>query len=54
MQTFHGIWPALVTPFTAEDTVSVPTIGSLVHFLLDKGVDGFYVCGASSIKAQAG
>jgi dihydrodipicolinate synthase/N-acetylneuraminate lyase len=36
MQTFHGIWPALVTPFTAENTVNVPVMQSLVDYLLGK------------------
>jgi N-acetylneuraminate lyase len=47
MQTFKGIWPALVTPFTAENTVSAPVMQSLVDYLLGKGVDGFYVCGST-------
>ncbi|PIE35038.1 hypothetical protein CSA56_05790 [candidate division KSB3 bacterium] len=45
MTTFHGTWPALVTPFTPENTVNTRVICDLVEYLLSKKVDGFYVCG---------
>lgn len=47
MRTFHGVWPALVTPFTTEDTVNVSVLRDLVEYLLGKGADGFYLCGAT-------
>jgi len=47
MRSFNGVCPALVTPFTTEDTVNVPVLGDLVEYLLDKRVDGFYVCGST-------
>ena len=47
MRSFNGVWPALVTPFTAEDTVNVPVLRELVEYLIDKRVDGFYVCGTT-------
>ena len=47
MQSFKGVWPALVTSFTAEDTINVPVLRKLVEYLIDKRVDGFYVCGTT-------
>ncbi|MCC7450029.1 MAG: dihydrodipicolinate synthase family protein [Anaerolineae bacterium] len=47
MRTFSGIWPALVTPFTADDQVNVPVLKNLVDYLLGKHVDGFYVGGTT-------
>src|SRR5262245_34447739 len=47
MSTFHGIWPALVTPFTDDNAVNVPVLQALVDYLVDKKVDGFYVCGST-------
>ncbi len=47
MQTFHGVWPALVTPFTTENEVNEEAIDTLVDYLLDKQVDGFYLCGST-------
>ena len=45
MTTFRGMWPALVTPFTSENTVNIPVLRDLVEYHLAKQVDGFYVCG---------
>ena len=47
MQTFHGVWPALVTPFTEDDQVDVAAIERLVKALVDKGLQGFYLCGST-------
>lgn len=47
MRSFKGVWPALVTPFTTEDKVNVPVLRELVEYLLDKHVDGFYICGTT-------
>lgn len=47
MTVFSGIWPALVTPFTAENTIHTDTVTRLVAYLLEQGVDGFYVCGST-------
>ena len=47
MFSFSGAWPALVTPFTAEDKVNVVVLRELVEYLLDKRVGGFYVCGGT-------
>ena len=45
--TFHGVWPALVTPFTPDDEINIPVLRNLVQYLLDKHVDGFYVGGTT-------
>lgn len=47
MQTFHGAWPALVTPFTAENQADVAALNTLIDYLIGKGVDGFYLCGST-------
>lgn len=47
MRTFSGVWPALVTPFTTDDTVNVSVLRDLVEYLLGKGAGGFYVCGTT-------
>ncbi len=47
MPAFHGVWPALVTPFTADNRVNVPVLKDLVAYLLEKHVDGFYVGGTT-------
>jgi N-acetylneuraminate lyase len=47
MHTFSGVWPALVTPFTADDTVNVSVLRELVDYLIGKKVSGFYVCGTT-------
>ena len=47
MRTFSGIWPALVTPLTEDSTVNVPVLRDILGYLLDKGVDGFYVGGTT-------
>jgi N-acetylneuraminate lyase len=47
MSRFQGAWPALVTPFTNDDRVSVPVLRELVDYFIDKRVGGFYVCGST-------
>lgn len=47
MHVFRGIWPALVTPSNPDQTVNVAVLCALVDYLLDKGVDGFYVGGTT-------
>jgi N-acetylneuraminate lyase len=47
MQTFDGAWPALVTPYTADDQINVTVLCELVDYHLAKGVSGFYVCGST-------
>ncbi len=47
MGMFQGAWPALLTPFTADDRVNYPVLHEVVEFLLTKGIGGFYVCGST-------
>ncbi|HOU13824.1 MAG TPA: dihydrodipicolinate synthase family protein [Anaerolineae bacterium] len=46
-QSFHGAWPALITPATAEGEVNVPVLRDLTAHLLNKGIGGLYVCGTT-------
>jgi N-acetylneuraminate lyase len=47
MGLFQGAWPALLTPFTADDQVNYPVLHGVVDYLLSKGIGGFYVCGST-------
>ena len=47
MRHFRGVYPAIVTPFTDGGALDQGAIESLIAFLLDAGVDGFYVGGAT-------
>ena len=47
MAELFGCWPALVTPFTADNHVNPAIIEKLVGYHLDKGVNGFYACGST-------
>lgn len=47
-EKFHGIYPALLTPFAADGSVNYKMLRRLVRCNLDKGVNGFYVCGSTS------
>lgn len=47
MVGFSGAWPALVTPFTAQDKVNETVLRELVEYLIDKQIGGFYVCGGT-------
>jgi 4-hydroxy-tetrahydrodipicolinate synthase len=42
---FHGVFPALVTPFTREGKVSLEELREVARFHVEKGVNGFFVCG---------
>lgn len=45
---FNGIYAALVTPYTPENTVNHGVLAEHVNRLLDRGIDGFYVSGSSA------
>jgi N-acetylneuraminate lyase len=40
-----GIFPALVTPISQDDTINTHALRELIEFLLDQRADGFYICG---------
>ena len=45
---FKGIFPALLTPFDAQDKINEKALEKLVQMNLDKGVTGFYVGGSTA------
>jgi N-acetylneuraminate lyase len=47
MSKFKGIYPALVTPLTADNCINVEVLQQLVEYLLEKQVDGFYIGGTT-------
>ena len=47
MRTFHGAWPALVSPFSADGQVNVSVLQDLTDHLLAKEVSGLYLCGST-------
>ena len=47
-ETFRGVFPALLTPFDKSGAVNYGALRALVRWSLDKGVNGFYVCGSTS------
>lgn len=47
MQKFSGVWPALVTPSNADNTINENVLRALIDYHIDKGVNGFYVGGTT-------
>ncbi|HUW12966.1 MAG TPA: dihydrodipicolinate synthase family protein, partial [Anaerolineae bacterium] len=47
MSTFAGIWPALVTPFTPDDSVNTAMLRRLVDRFASRNMDGLYICGST-------
>jgi N-acetylneuraminate lyase len=47
MRMFTGVWPAMVTPFTASGQVNEEVARRFADHLLRKGAEGFYLCGAT-------
>lgn len=45
---YHGIYAALVTPYTSEGKVDYKELQKLVNYLIEKGLDGFYVNGSTA------
>ena len=45
---FHGIFPALVTPYTKDGAIHEKSLRKLVSVNLEKGVRGFYVGGSTA------
>ena len=42
---FEGIIPPLITPFKPDGTLNEEGIRTIVSFLIEKGVSGFFICG---------
>ena len=49
---FHGAWPALITPATAEGEVNYRVLRELVETLIGKQIGGLYVCGSTGEGLQ--
>jgi N-acetylneuraminate lyase len=47
-KNFKGIFPALLTPFDAQDRINEKALEKLVQLNLEKGVTGFYVGGSTA------
>lgn len=45
---FEGIYAALVTPFENEGSINYEELGRLVEYLIDRGIDGYYVGGSTA------
>ncbi|MCD8350577.1 MAG: dihydrodipicolinate synthase family protein [Planctomycetaceae bacterium] len=47
---YHGVWPTMVTPFTAADKPDYPAIRNMVEWYIENGCDGiFAVCQSSEM-----
>jgi len=44
---FKGIFPALITPFDYEGEVKLEDLRRVARFHIEKGVNGFFVCGSA-------
>ena len=44
---FRGVFTAIVTPFTADESVDEPTLKNLIDFNLANGVTGIVPCGTT-------
>jgi len=47
-EKFSGIFPALLTPFNAENKINEKVLAELIEINLAKGVRGFYVAGSTA------
>lgn len=45
--SFHGAWPALITPATADGGANLTALRELIDYMLAKKVDGLYVLGGT-------
>lgn len=44
---FTGVIPAFVTPLNEDDTIRKDAVERALEFELERGADGFYICGAT-------
>ena len=47
-EPYHGIYAALVTPYTKDGQVNYDELQKLVCHLIDQGLEGFYVNGSTA------
>jgi len=45
---YYGTYAALVTPYTSDNQVNYDELQKLVRYLIDQGIDGFYVGGSTA------
>ncbi len=45
---YRGIYAALVTPYTRNGEVNYSELKKLINYLIEKGIDGFYVGGSTA------
>ena len=45
--TFKGVFPAMVTPMTADEEVDCSTLADVVNYLIDAGVGGLIPLGST-------
>lgn len=46
-KTFHGAWPALLTPTLPDGGVNLAMLREITDYMLSKGVGGLYLCGST-------
>lgn len=44
---FQGVFPALVTPLTRDEKLSLSALETLLRYEMNEGADGFYIGGAT-------
>ncbi len=47
MNTFEGVFIAMITPFTKENTVDIRALKIYCDYLIGKKVDGLFLCGST-------
>lgn len=47
MKSFRGICAALLTPYDRDGNINHKMLARQVRWLIDQGIDGFYVCGST-------
>lgn len=47
MADFHGVFPAIITPLTADDTLNEKAFREVMEFNIQAGVHGFWVAGGT-------
>jgi N-acetylneuraminate lyase len=44
---FSGVWPAMITPYDADDRINPAAIRRLIARFIEQGADGVYICGST-------
>jgi dihydrodipicolinate synthase/N-acetylneuraminate lyase len=51
-QTFHGIFPPMITPLNADFSLDVEHTEKLIEHLIDGGVHGIFIIGTTGESAS--